>query len=79
MKKLLIILSLVIVVVGGPLFLKWLEKELAEPYREEISPNGKFKIVLYDVAEYTVYAKLYSNESGKLLGESPVVESFFSF
>ncbi|WP_163834646.1 hypothetical protein [Spartinivicinus ruber] len=76
MKKIIITLSLLIMIfASGALFLKWAEKGLATPDWEVISPNKKFKIVIYCVAEYKSFAKLYNNETGVFIGESPVVDS----
>ncbi|MDE1460917.1 hypothetical protein [Spartinivicinus poritis] len=76
MKKVITVLSLLFVlIVSGAIFTKWAEKGLAEPYHEEVSPNGKFKAVIYDVAEYTAFAKLYDNETGEFIAESPIIEA----
>ncbi|WP_163830709.1 hypothetical protein [Spartinivicinus ruber] len=53
----------------------WAKKGLSVPYWEELSPNKKFKIILYSVAEYTVFAKLYDNESGVFIAESPIIDA----
>ncbi|WP_163830708.1 hypothetical protein [Spartinivicinus ruber] len=63
-------------------FPKWAEKGLASPAYEEVSPNKKFKVVVYNAAKLHItdslvesFGKLYDYETGKFIAESEIVVS----
>ncbi|MBU2713529.1 hypothetical protein [Zooshikella harenae] len=56
------------------LFIKWAEKGFASYGWEDVSQNERFKVEIYVVSEYRVYAKLYDNQTGKLIAESDIVD-----
>lgn len=78
MKKIFILFVLVLIILGGGVFVVWSEKGLAKRLWETESPNNKFKIELYKTFSFTgeptkMFAKLYDNETGKFIAESQVV------
>ncbi|MGI0115213.1 hypothetical protein [Zooshikella sp. RANM57] len=76
-KCALLVLLLVVSSILG--FLKWAERGLADPRYEFDSPNGKFKVVVYQLSTltepYELFGKLYENETGKFIAESQSVPS----
>ncbi|RDH43465.1 hypothetical protein [Zooshikella ganghwensis] len=76
-KRALLILLLVASSILG--FFKWAVRGLADPLYEYDSPNGKFKVVVYQPSTltepYELFGKLYENETGKFIAESQYVLS----
>ncbi|MBU2713935.1 hypothetical protein [Zooshikella harenae] len=74
-KCALLVLLLVVSSILG--FFKWAERGLSDPRYEYDSPNGKFKVVVYQLSTltepYELFGKLYENETGKFIAESQSV------
>ncbi|MGI0117896.1 hypothetical protein [Zooshikella sp. RANM57] len=68
------LLILLLVVSFTVVFFKWAERGLAYSEYERKSPNGKFIVAIYTpwtiVEPNDIFAKLYDNETGKLIAES---------